>query len=90
VAVNITPLGTTGAGDSRVGDAELETLEHAGEIVRVPAVSEYQSHGDRLGVLTGAKIARPSSKQLLKVVVHVQLLKDRLDQRTSPSECLGA
>ena len=29
-------------------DTKLETFEHAGEIVRVPAVTEYQSHGDRL------------------------------------------
>ena len=62
VAVNITPPSSEVRRNSRVTDAKLETFEHAGEIVRVPAVSEYQSHGERLGVLTGLKVAWRSPK----------------------------
>jgi hypothetical protein len=69
-----------------VTDAKLETFENAGEIVRVPAVTEYQGHGNRLGVLPGSKVAWSSPEQLLEVVVHVQLLEDSLDQRAVPSE----
>ena len=79
VAVNITRLATSGARNSRVGDAKLETFEHAGEIVPVPAVSEYQGNGDCLSVLTGPKVTWRSAEQLLEVVVYVQLLKDGLD-----------
>jgi len=68
---------------------ELETLEYAGEVVRVPAVAEYQGDGDRLCVLARPKVAWRSAKQLLEVVVHVQLLEDSLDERTRPSERLG-
>jgi hypothetical protein len=63
---------------SRIGDAELEPVQQAGEVVRVPTVAEYQGDGDRLGVLTGPKVARRSAEQFLEVVVHVQLLEDRL------------
>ena len=43
VAVDITrPSEAMWAGNSRVTDAKLETFEHAGGIVRVPAVPEYQ------------------------------------------------
>jgi hypothetical protein len=72
-----------------VTDAKLETFEHAGEIVRVPAVAEYQGDSDRLGVLTGPKVTGRSPEQLLEVVVHVQLLEDCLDERTRPSERLS-
>ena len=89
MAVNITRPGTSGAGGSRVGDAKLETFEHAGEIVWVPAVPEYQGDGDRLGVLTGPKVTGRSPEQLLEVVVDVQLFEDCLDQRACPSDSLG-
>jgi hypothetical protein len=69
----------SGAGRSRVGDAKLETFEHAGEIIWVPAMTEYQGDGDRLGVLTRSKVTYRSAEQLLEVVVYVQLLKDALD-----------
>jgi hypothetical protein len=64
---------------SCIADAELETLEHAGEVVRVPAVTEYQGDGDRLCVVTGPKVARRSPEQLLEMVVHVQLVEHGLD-----------
>ena len=44
----------------------------------MPAVAEYQSDCDCLRVLTGPKVARRSSKQLLEVVVYVELLEDSL------------
>jgi hypothetical protein len=75
-------------GNSHVANAELETLEHAGEIVRVPAVPEYQRHGDCPGVLIRPKVTRRSAQQLLKVVVDVQLLENSLDQRACPSDSL--
>ena len=87
VAVNITPS-ANGAGDSCVTDAKPETFEHAGEVVLVPAVPEYQGDGDRLCVLTGLEVARRPSKQLLEMVVHVQLFEDGLDQRACPSDFL--
>jgi hypothetical protein len=62
-----------------VTDAKLETLEHAGEIVRVPAMTEYQGDGDRLCVLSGPKVAWRSPQQLLEMVVHVQLFEHGLD-----------
>jgi hypothetical protein len=68
-----------GGGNSRVIDAKLETFEHAGEIVRVPAVTEYQGDGYRLCVLSGPKVAWRSPQQLLEVVVHIQLFQDGLD-----------
>ena len=64
---------------SCIADAELETLEHAGEVVWVPAVTEYQGDGDRLCVLTGPKVARRSPEQLLEMVVHIKLLENCLD-----------
>ena len=80
VAVNITRSSVLAVGrTSRIGDAELETLQHAGEVVRMPAVPEYQGDGDRLGVLTRSKVTGRSAEQLLEVVVYVQLLKDGLD-----------
>jgi hypothetical protein len=88
VAVNITRLATSGARNSRVGGAKLETFEHAGEIGRMPAVSQYQSDGERLRILTGPKVAWRSPKQLLEVVVDVQLFEDCLDQRACPSDSL--
>jgi hypothetical protein len=78
----------TSDANSRIADAELETLEHAGEVVRVPAVTEYQGDGDLLSVLTGPKVAWRSSQQLLEVVVHVQFFEDGLDQRACPSDSL--
>ena len=60
-------------------DTKLETFEHAGEIVRVPAVTDYQGDGDRPCVLTGPKVARRSSQQLLEMLVDVQLLQGSLD-----------
>jgi len=77
-----------GGGHSRVIDAKLETFEHAGEIVRVPAVTEYQGDGYRLCVLSGPKVAWRSAQQLLEMVVHVQFFEDRLDQRARPSDSL--
>ena len=78
--MNITrPSALTSDANSRVADAELETFEHAGEVVRVPAVTEYQGDGDRLCVLTGPKVARRSPEQLLEMVVHVQLFEHGLD-----------
>ena len=80
LAVNITRSWGLGVGPiSCIADAELETLEHAGEVVRVPAVTEYQGDGDRLCVLTGPKVARRSPEQLLEMVVHVQLFEHGLD-----------
>ena len=87
--MNITRPSASCAGNSRVTDAKLKTFEHAGEVVRVPAVAEYQGDGDRLCVLTGPKVAGRSPQQFLEMVVHVQLLKDSLDERTRPSESLG-
>ena len=78
----------TSDANSRIADAELETFEHAGEIVRVPTVAEYQGNSDRLRVLTGPKVAWRSPQQLLEVVVHIELLKDSLDQWACPSEPL--
>jgi hypothetical protein len=78
----------TSNANSRIADAELETIEHAGEVVRVPAVTEYQGDGDRLRVLAGAKVARCRSEQFLKMVVDVQLLEDSPDQRPCPSDSL--
>ena len=87
VAVNITrPFSASCAGNSRVTDAKLETFEHAGEVVRMPAVPEYQGDGDRLCVLTGPKVAWRSPQQFLEMVVHVQLFEDSLDQPPVPSE----
>ena len=88
VAANITPPSASCAVNSRVIDAKLETPEHAGEVIRVPGVAEYQGDGDRLRVLTGPKLAWRSSQQLLEVVVDVQLLQDSLDERVRPSERL--
>jgi hypothetical protein len=79
VAVNITRLATSGARNSRVGDAKLETFEHAGEVVRVPAMTENYGDGDCPGVLIGPKVAWCSPEQLLEVIIDVQLFKDRLD-----------
>ena len=80
MAENITVLQRERVGrTAHVADAQLETLEQAGEVVRMPAVAEYQSNGNRLRVLTGPKIAWCSPQQLLEVVVYVQLLKDGLD-----------
>jgi hypothetical protein len=88
VAVKITrPFGYEPArGSLRGADAKLETLEHAGEIVWVPAVAEYQGDGDRLCVLTAPKVAWRSTQQLLEMVVHIQLFEDSLDQRPRPSD----
>jgi hypothetical protein len=83
------PFVASCAGSSLVTDAKPETFERAGEIIRVPAVSEYQSQSERLGVLTGPKVARRSAQQLLEMVVHVQLFEDGLDQRACPSDSLG-
>ena len=71
MAVNITRPSSEVRRNSRVTDAKLETFEHAGEIVRVPAMTEYQGDGDRLGVLAGPKVAGCSAQQLLEMVVHV-------------------
>ena len=71
MAVNITRLATSAARNSRVGDAKLETFEHPGEIVRVPAMTDYQSHSERLGVMTGSKVVWRSPKQLFEVVINV-------------------
>lgn len=78
----------TSDANSRIAAAELETLEHAGEVVRVPAVAEYQGGGDRLCVLTGPKVARRSPQQLLEMVIHVQLFEDSLHQWACPSDSL--
>jgi hypothetical protein len=51
-------------------------------------MSEYQSHGDRLRVLTGPNVARRSPQQFFEVVVDVQLFEDSLDQRACPSDSL--
>jgi hypothetical protein len=42
-------------------------------------MTEYHGDGDCPGVLIGSKVAWRSSKQLLEVVVDVQLFKDRFD-----------
>lgn len=73
MAVNITRLATGRTRNSPFGDAKLETFEHAGEIVRVPAMTEYQGNGDCLCILTGPKVTWRSAEQLLEMVVHVQL-----------------
>ena len=76
----------TSDANSLIADTELETLEHAGEVVRVPAVPENQGDGDRLCVLTRPKVAWRSPEQLFEVVVYVQLFEDGLDERSRPSE----
>jgi hypothetical protein len=58
LAVNITRAPAAASGQYLAASMrELETFQQAGEIVRVPTVSEYQGDGDRPGVLTGQKIA---------------------------------
>jgi hypothetical protein len=79
VAVNLTRSATSGARNSRVGNAKFETFEDAGEIVRMPAMTQYHGDGDCSGVLIGPKVAWGSPEQLLEVIIDVQLFKDRLD-----------
>lgn len=90
MAVNITRSRVTAADDySRIPDAQLEALEHAGEVLGVPAVTEYQSDRECLWILTAPKVAWRSPKQFLEVVVDIQLLKDGLDEGTGPAEGLS-
>jgi hypothetical protein len=81
-------LGVIVGRNSRLVAAKLETLEHACEVVRVPAVAEYQGDGERLRVLSRAKVTRRLAEQLLEVIIDVQFVEDGLDQPAVPSQRL--
>jgi hypothetical protein len=63
------------------GHGDIEAFEDGGDVARVPAVTEDERNCNRLRILRHTQHSwRP--KQLLKMVLYVEFLQERIDQAT--------